>query len=141
MSAYNIPTNVRKSVKAGGTIGQYEPLKLSTEDTANDGLVVVVATAITDTVIGWSLNDATSGDGLDMAIPNSGAIVPARVGSGGVTQGNNVGLDGTDKTEVAALTLAAGGGTIRQCLGQVLRTGVSNDLVPLIFAPFVYETA
>lgn len=139
MSTFNVPTHLRKSVKAGAAIGQYEPVKLTTEDTENNGMVVIKTAATTDVVIGVALNDATAaGEGIDIALP--GAVVLMR-SAGSVSAGNYVGLNGTDKTEVSALTLAAGGGTLRQVIGIALRAGDANDLIPVLYNPFVYETA
>jgi hypothetical protein len=139
MSVYNVPTSLRKSVKAGAAIAKWEPVKLSTEDTENEGIVVIKTAATTDVFIGVALNDATAANqGIDIALP--GSVVLMRAG-GAITQGNDVGLSGTDKAEIAALTLAAGGGTIRRVIGTALRTGVENDLIPVLYSPFVFETA
>lgn len=118
------------SFQAGGTIGQFEPVKLTTASGANK--VVVVPTASTDRVVGVAQIDATSGQAVSVTPISAGAIVKMRVGSGGVTAGDLVGLDGTDYTEIATLTLSGSGTTLRQVLGEALQTGVSNDYVEVL---------
>ena len=135
MSVYNI--NAGKSVKSGAAFAQWEPVKISTEDTENEGLVVVKTAATTDVVIGVAIDDATaSGQGVDIAL--AGSVVLMRSG-GVITLGDYVGLSGTDKTEIATLSLSAGGGTLRQVLGVALQTAAENELIPVLFSPFVYE--
>ena len=85
-----------------------------------------------------ALDSATAaGQGVEMALP--GSVVLMRVGSGGVTKDDYVGIDGSDATEIATLTLSGSGTTNRQVLGIALRTGVSNDLVPVMFNPFITQ--
>ncbi len=109
------------SYKAGGTILQYEPVKLGTG--ANE---VIVPTAVTDIIVGVSQIDAVSGG--EVSVANEG-IVFMRVGSGGVTKGNPVTLDATDKKEIAVLT--KGTTSIRQLIGYAEATGVENEYIPV----------
>jgi hypothetical protein len=99
---------------------------------------VIKAAANTDKVIGFAIQESTAaGQTIEIAVP--GSIVLARVGSGGVTAGDYVGLDSSDPTEIATLTLSGSGTTNRQVLGIVLASGSSNELVPLQFSPFVTQ--
>lgn len=137
MATYSIVK--RFSAKSGAAFGQYEPLKITTEDTENEGMVVIKTAATTDLCIGVSLNDSTaSGEGIDWA--GVGSIVPMRCG-GAVTAGTDVGLSGTDKTEIATLTFSSGGGTNRQVIGKALKTGAENELIPVLITMGQLETA
>jgi hypothetical protein len=136
MSTYNIVG--RKSVISGAAFAQWEPVKITTEGTDAQELTVIKAAANTDKVIGFAIQESTAaGQSIEIALP--GSVVLARVGSGGVTQGNDVGLDSSDPTEIAALTLSGSGTTNRQVLGVALRTGSSNELVPVLYAPFITQ--
>jgi len=109
------------SYKAGGTIGQYEPVKLGSG--ANE---VIVPTAVTDIVVGVSQIDAVAGGEISVA---DKVIVLMRVGSAGVTKGDPITLDSTDKTEIATLT--KGTTSIRQLIGYAEATGVENEYIPV----------
>lgn len=136
MSTYNIAN--RKSVKAGAAFAQFEPLKSTTEGTDANELTVIKSSATSSVIIGIALDAATAaGQMVEMALP--GSVVLMRVGSGGVTKDDYVGIDGSDATEIATLTLSGSGTTNRQVLGIALRTGVSNDLIPVLFQPFVTQ--
>ena len=113
------------SYEAGGTIGQYEPVKRGS--TANQ---VVVPTATSDIVVGVSQIDATSGEPISVC-SKPGAVVLMRVGSGGVTDGDPVGIDSGDKTEIATITEAGNGSTLKQIIGYAEETGVENQLIPV----------
>lgn len=106
------------SYVAGGTIGQYEPVKLSAANT------VIVAAADSDLIVGVSQVDAASGEEVSVAI---GGIVKMRVGVNGVTINTSVGLDAADPTEID--TYASGDND--QIIGIAQATGVANDLVPV----------
>ena len=137
MSTYSIVK--RFPAKSGAAFGQFEPLKITTEDTENEGLVVIKTAATTDVVIGISLNDSTAaGQGIDYA--SVGSIVPIRSG-GVISAGASVGLSGTDKTEIAALTFGSGGGTNRQVIGIALKTAVENEMIPVLITMGQLETA
>lgn len=117
--------------KSGAAFSQYDPVKLTTEDTENEGKVVIKTAATTDICVGVALQDATaSGQGVDVA--TIGDIVPMRCASGGVALGARVGLDGTDKTEIVALTFSSGGGTNRQIIGIALKAGAENEYIPVL---------
>lgn len=136
MSTYG-PLN-KKSVTSGAAFAQFEPLKSTTEGTDGQELTVIKSSATSSVIIGVALDSATAaGQGVEMALP--GSVVLMRVGSGGVTKDDYVGIDGSDATEIATLTLAGSGTTNRQVLGIALRTGVSNDLVPVMFNPFITQ--
>ena len=109
------------SIKAGGTVGQYEPVKLNSTQEE-----VVVTTGTTDLVYGVSLIDGVDGDMVSIA--RSGSVL-MRCGSGGVTLGNLVGIDSSDKTEIAAITESGTGTTLHDIIGQAEQTGASNALV------------
>ena len=121
MSTYG-PLN-KKSVTSGAAFAQFEPLKSTTEGTDGQELTVIKSSATSSVIIGVALDSATAaGQGVEMALP--GSVVLMRVGSGGVTKDDYVGIDGSDATEIATLTLAGSGTTNRQVLGIALRTGV-----------------
>lgn len=107
------------SFEAGGTIGQYEPVKLTSANT------VIVAAADSDLIVGVSQIDATSGEEVSVAI---GGITLMRVGTNGVTLNTTVGLDAADPTEID--TYASGDND--QIVGIAQATGVANDLVPVL---------
>jgi hypothetical protein len=136
MSTYKIVG--RKSVTSGAAFAQWEPVKITTEGTDAQELTVIKTAANTDTVIGFALQEATA-SGQSVEIAFAGSIVLARVGSGGVSAGNYVGLDSSDPTEIAALTLSGSGTTNRQVLGVALRAGSSNEYVPVEVTPFVTQ--
>ena len=137
MSAYNITG--RKSVLAGAAIAKWDPVKITTEGTDGQELTVIKTAAATDQVVGFALGDATAaGQSIEIALP--GSVVLARAGASGVTQGDWVGLDGSDYVEVATLTLSGSGTTNRQVLGIALRTGASNAYIPVLYSPFITQT-
>jgi hypothetical protein len=111
------------SYEAGGTIGQYEPVKLGTSSNT-----VVVPTATTDWVDGVAMIDATSGKPVSVA-KTPGEVVLMRVGSGGVIKGDLCGLDSTDKTEIATITENGGGSTLKQVVVRAEETGIENQLI------------
>jgi len=136
MAVYNLYN--KKSVLSGAAFAQFEPVKLTTAGTDANELTVIKAAANTDKVIGFAIQESTAaGQTIEIAVP--GNVVLARVGSGGVTAGDYVGLDSSDPTEIATLTLSGSGTTNRQVLGIVLASGSSNELVPLQFSPFVTQ--
>jgi len=135
MATYNLYN--KKSVLSGAAFAQFEPVKLTTIG-ANGEITVIKAAANTDKVIGFAVQESTAaGQAVEIAVP--GDIVLARVGSGGVTANDYVGLDSSDPTEIATLTLAGSGTTNRQVLGIVLTSGSSNEFVPVQFSPFVTQ--
>ncbi len=107
------------SYKAGGTIGQYEPVKLGT-----DANTVIVPTAVTDRITGVAMIDAETGENVSVA---TSGIVFMRVGASGVTKGDALTLDSTDKKEVATLT--KGNTSTRQLIGYAEETGVENQII------------
>lgn len=109
------------SYKAGGTMGKYEPVKLGTGDNE-----VIVPTAVTDIIVGVTQIDAVAGD--EVSVADKGVVL-MRVGSGGITKGNAVTLDSTDKTEIAVLT--KGNTSTRQLIGYAEATGVENEYIPV----------
>lgn len=95
MSTYG-PLN-KKSVTSGAAFAQFEPLKSTTEGTDGQELTVIKASATSSVIIGVALDSATAaGQGVEMALP--GSVVLMRVGSGGVTKDDYVGIDGSDAT-------------------------------------------
>lgn len=75
------------SYKSGAVIGQFVPVKLGT-----NAEEVVIPTAQTDIVRGITTIDSIrAGEGIDVAV-NSGATMTAKVGTGGWTKGNKLGL-------------------------------------------------
>lgn len=118
------------SYLAGGTIAIYSPVKMGVA--AN---TVIATSAATDPVVGFAQLDASSGGNVPVEPAGSGATVKLRVGSGTVTGGDLVGLDGTDKTEIATLTEAGAGTTVRQVLGIVAastgKTYAENTYAPV----------
>jgi hypothetical protein len=75
------------SYKADAVIGQFVPVKLGT-----NAEEVSIPTAQTDIVRGITMIDsARAGEGIDVAV-NSGATVLAKVGTGGWTKGDKLGL-------------------------------------------------
>ena len=136
MAVYNLYN--KKSVLSGAAFAQFEPVKITTAGTDANELTVIKAAANTDKVIGFAIQESTAaGQSVEIAVP--GDVVLARVGSSGVTAGDYVGLDSSDPTEIATLTLSGSGTTNRQVLGIVLASGSSNELVPLQFSPFVTQ--
>jgi hypothetical protein len=130
---------IKRSVTAGAAFAQWEPVKTTTEGTDGQELTVIKSSATSSIIIGVALDAAVSaGDGVEIALP--GSIVLMRVGSGGVTKDDYVGIDGSDATEIATLTLSGSGTTNRQVLGIALRTGAENALIPVLFNPFITQT-
>lgn len=117
------------SYSAGGTISQYEPVKMGTTDNT-----VIRVSATSDIPIGVAQLDADSNKNVPVET-RPGAVVKMRVGSGGVSGGNSVGIDSTDKTEIAALTLDYSGTTRTFRYGIVdAASGTSfaeNELAPI----------
>lgn len=75
------------SYKSGAVIGQFVPVKLGT-----NAEEVVIPTAQTNIVRGITTIDSIrAGEGIDVAV-NSGATMTAKVGTGGWTKGNKLGL-------------------------------------------------
>lgn len=120
------------SYVSGGVIGQYEPVKMGTA--AN---TVIVPTAVTDIVVGVSQLDAVSGANVPVET-RPGTVVKMRVGSGTVTGGNAVTIDATDFREIATLTKAGAGTTLRQLIGYVeapsSKTYAENTYAPVRLA-------
>jgi hypothetical protein len=122
-------------VTAGETVAKGRPVDF------NSG-TVQHATAIGDDSIGIALQDGDGdaanpmgaigapGHTIKVAILGSNAIVKAKVGTGGCTQGAPA-----RATTDGATNLTVGGGTTKAvCLGQWLATGVVGDLQPLNLA-------
>jgi len=124
------------SFKAGGTISKYTPVK---NDTVKGKGYVIPVTVNTDKVIGFAQLDASDEQELPVAL--IGSVLKMRVGSGGVSQNDWVGLDSTDPTEIARLTLSASGTTIRQVIGLSLEAGNENDYVEVLLLSFCDKTA
>lgn len=127
------------SYKAGEALEIYIPVKMGT---ANN--TVIKPTAATDIVVGVTTLDAASGANVPVEPIGSGKTIKMRVGSGGVTGGDIVGLDGTDKTEIATLTEDGSGTTLRQILGVVGgdtgKTYAENTYAPIVLSAPVRTT-
>lgn len=113
MASYSQPRPY--AYKAGGTIALGHAVKMSADDT------VVECTANTDAAIGVAMNNAASGERVEVALPGGGYKM---VCSENITRGKKL-VPHTDGT--AAQANAAGD----RIVAMALASGAAGDLIPV----------
>ncbi|HCZ47418.1 MAG TPA: DUF2190 domain-containing protein [Gammaproteobacteria bacterium] len=112
---------------AGGSISKNTLLKFDSSDDA-----VVVATAATDLIIGVALNDAASGERVEVQVSGIAEVKSA----GAISRGAFV--TATTAGEAVALAAAA---TIKTGIGRALKTAADDDIFPMLITHFQAVTA
>ena len=111
---------------AGGAISKNTLVKFSADDT------VVNATGATDLIIGVALNDAASGERVEVQV---GGIAEVKA-AGAISRGAFV--TATTAGEAVALSAAA---TIKSGIGRAMLDVSDNDVFPMLITHFQAVTA
>lgn len=122
----------RISFVAGGTISVGDIVKM--DSTANQ---VIRCAAATDVMIGVATIDAVSGEDVSVQITGTAKITA----EGNIVAGNDIGLAATPTYHGVAVTLAAGGGTLRRTLGVALEAAADGEKFEVLINQTVFETA
>lgn len=123
---------LRKSFVAGGTITKGDIVKMDT--TAGQ---VIRCAAATDVFVGVAQDSVSSGQDIEVQITGTAKITA----EGNISAGNDIGLAATPTYHGVAVTLAAGGGTLRRRVGIALEAAADGEKFEVLITNDVYETA